>query len=74
MAFGSAKYRTLISPPTRWDFGLLGNRGLATAGALTFFAGALVFPLGAYCKHEDFECKQNDCVVSTIAMEGTLLP
>ena len=45
--FGSAKYRTLISPPTRWDFGLDGKRGLATAGALTFFAGGLVLDFGA---------------------------
>jgi hypothetical protein len=47
--FGSAKYHTLISPPTRWDFGLEGNKGLATAGALTFLTGALVLVFGACC-------------------------
>jgi hypothetical protein len=35
--FGSA----LISPPTRWDFGLEGNKGLATAGAFVFLPTGL---------------------------------
>ena len=56
MEFGSAKYRTLISPPTRWDFGLEGNRGLATVGALTFLAAGLLPFAGAWnfsylCQH-----------------------
>jgi hypothetical protein len=46
--FGSAKYHTLISPPTRWDFGLEGNRGLATAGAFVFLPTGLALLFGAY--------------------------
>jgi len=45
--FGSAKYHTLISPPTRWDFGLEGNKGLATAGAFVFLPTGLALLLGA---------------------------